>query len=126
MAGIGARKYAFSADGKSILVEASVPTTKADAGMKSYAQKDPKTKALTGVTKHISVLTDSGWSEDTGLRWNGYPVRARFSLSVDLDGARTRKPDEMSVEEYERKRATAPATPATSKPTNGATVAPSA
>lgn len=113
----GARKYTLAADGKTLLVEASIPLTKAEAGMREYEAKTGKRK---GDIRHISVLNDAGWSEDTGLRWNGYPIRAKVSFTVDLDGARVTRVGGMSVEEYEaRKAAATPAASISTAKTNG-------
>jgi hypothetical protein len=122
----GTRKYAFSEDKSAIIVEASVPVELKDALTRSYVAKSGKRE---GETRNLVILTDAGWSEQTGLHWHGYPVTAKVSFTVDLDGARI-KAGSVSAEEFLKRRAdaraateaakAAPATKVNGTPTVGA------
>lgn len=93
----GIRHYAMSQDSKSIIVTIPLPSN-AEATV-------VKTKGSERTPSHdVVILSDAGWIEPTGLVWNGYPIRARLSLSCDLTDARKVKGTERSFEAVMRER----------------------
>jgi hypothetical protein len=78
----GRRNYTVDATNTNVTITATLPALK-DAMGREYTDKK-------GQKRRIVILNDAGWSEDTGLSWDGYPVRARVSLTISLDGPRTK------------------------------------